>query len=73
MTFADDFLDEDKGLDGDYPSAFGVTFTPMVIGIVLGIFGLVGAGYIYTKVASEARTKYQAIKTQLDQKQGQCP
>lgn len=71
MTFADDFLEEDKDLDGDYPTAFGITFTPMIIGIVLAIFGIAGAVYIYMNMASEANTKYQGVKSQLDEKQAQ--
>lgn len=69
MTFAEDLLDEEKGLDGDYPTAFGITFTPMVIGISLGILGIVGAGYIHMNMTKDAKTKYQETKTQLDQKQ----
>lgn len=71
MTFADDFLEEDKDLADDYPSAFGITFTPMVIGIALAIFGIAGAIYIYMNLSTEARTQYQGIKAQLDEKQAQ--
>ena len=69
MTYADDFLEEDGSLEDDYPTAFGITFTPMVIGIALAVLGLVGAGYIYMNMASEARTQYQGVKSQLDEKQ----
>ena len=69
MTFAEDFLDEEKGLEGDYPTAFGITFTPMVIGIALGILGIVGFGYIQMNITSKAKTKYKGVQTQLDQKQ----
>lgn len=71
MTFADDFLDEEKGLQGDYPSAFGITFTPIVTGIALTVMGVVGAVYIYMNTATAAREAYQGVKTQLDEKQGQ--
>lgn len=70
MTFADDFLEE-QGLESDYPTAFGVTFTPIVIGITLTVAGLVGAGYIYSKFAGAAREQYQGVQAQLDQKQAQ--
>lgn len=69
MTFAEDLLDEEKGLDGDYPTAFGITFTPMVIGISLGILGIVGFGYIQLNTTNAAKAKFQETKTQLDQKQ----
>jgi type IV pilus assembly protein PilO len=71
MTYADDFLDEEKGLEGDYPSAFGITFTPIVIGIALAVAGVVGAVYIYMNTATPAREAYQGVKTQLDEKQAQ--
>ena len=71
MTFADDFLEEDKDLEDNYPSAFGITFTPIVMGIALAIFGIAGAIYIYMNMSTEARTEYQGIKTQLDEKQAQ--
>ncbi len=69
MTFAEDLLDEGKGLEEDYPTAFGITFTPMVIGISLGILGIVGAGYIHMNITKAAETKYKEVQTQLDQKQ----
>ena len=70
MTFADDFLEEQE-LAGDYPTAFGITFTPPVIGIACAIFGLVGAGYIHTQFTSAAKQKYQEVQTQLNEKQAQ--
>ena len=70
MTFADDFLEEQE-LAGDYPTAFGITFTPPVIGITCAIFGLVGAGYIHTQFTSAAKQKYQEVQTQLNEKQAQ--
>ncbi len=70
MTFAEDFLDE-KGLEEDYPSAFGITFTPTIIGIVLAIVGIVGTGYIYMKMVKPTQEKYQQLKTQKEQVQAQ--
>ena len=71
MTFAGNSIQEDKGLEDDYPSAFGITFTPMVTGIALAIFGIAGAIYIYLNISSGAREEYRGIKTQLDEKQAQ--
>ena len=71
MTFAGNSIEEDKGLEEDYPSAFGITFTPIVIGIALAIFGIAGAIYIYLNISSGAREEYRGIKTQLDEKQAQ--
>jgi cell fate (sporulation/competence/biofilm development) regulator YlbF (YheA/YmcA/DUF963 family) len=73
MTFADDFVSKESGSEAEYPSAFGITFTPIVSGIALAVLGLVGAAYLFTsKVApvkakyQEAQTKQQEIQTQLD-------
>ena len=70
MTFANDFI-EDKSLDDDYPSAFGITFTPMVCCIGLSVLGVVGAGYIYLNMVAPAQKASKTLKTQLQQKQTQ--
>lgn len=70
MTLSGDFLDE-KELEADYPSAFGITFTPKVTGIALGVLGIVGAGYIYLNMVAPARTKYQEVRDRQEQTQGQ--
>lgn len=70
MTFAEDFIDE-KGLEEDYPSAFGITFTPTIIGIVLAVVGIVGAGYMYVKMVKPTQAKYQQLKTKKEQVQAQ--
>ncbi|WP_036482895.1 hypothetical protein [Myxosarcina sp. GI1] len=70
MTLTGDFLDE-KELEADYPSAFGITFTPQVSGIALAILGIVGAGYIYFNMVAPARAKYQEVLTQEQQTAGQ--
>ncbi|GAB4526242.1 MAG: hypothetical protein Tsb0014_06300 [Pleurocapsa sp.] len=73
MTFVED-LTVDKDLESDYPSAFGITFTPMVSGIALAVVGIVGAGYIFMNMVLPAReqykqatTKKQEVETQLNQ------
>lgn len=68
MTFSDDFLDESKGLDDDYPSAFGITFTPIVSGTALAIVGIVGAGYIFMNMVAPAQEGYKSIKQQQEEK-----
>jgi Tfp pilus assembly protein PilO len=69
----DDF---DSG--SNYPSAFGITFTPQVSGIAAGVSGLLLAGYlIWSQVLpaasslSELQTKKQEQETKIEQFKGQ--
>ena len=71
MTFANDFIDGDQSLDDDYPSAFGITFTPVVSCILLSVLGIVGAGYIYLNMIAPAQKTSNQLKTQLKEKQAQ--
>lgn len=72
MTLADDFISEDSSeLAADYPSAFGITFTPTVSGIALAVLGIVGAGYIFMNMVKPALESYQQVKSQQQEKQGQ--
>ncbi|HEY9769366.1 MAG TPA: hypothetical protein V6C71_12875 [Coleofasciculaceae cyanobacterium] len=73
MTFADDFATE-KSLAGDYPSAFGITFTPKVSGIAIAVAGITLAAYGLInyvnpaqKTYDEAATKKQELQVQLSQ------
>ena len=70
MTFAENFLEE-KGLEEDYPSAFGITFTPTVMGIALAVVGIVGAAYMFIKMVKPVQAKYQQLETQKEQVQTQ--
>jgi len=47
FTTTDDFGDEgDFGAEGDYPEVFGLTFTPKVMGISIGVLGLLIAAFL---------------------------
>ncbi len=50
MTFAEEFVpienEEELGEDSGYPEAFGITFTPMVGGIAIGVLGILVAAYL---------------------------
>ncbi|NES74023.1 MAG: hypothetical protein F6K24_56985, partial [Okeania sp. SIO2D1] len=53
MTFADaeEFIPEGEEQQPDYPQAFGVTFTPTVSGVLVGVLGFGVAAYLaYTFV-----------------------
>lgn len=73
MTYADqDFLPvEGQEETPNYPSAFGITFTPRVSGIVIGLLGLVGAVYLLVNVVQPAWQQNQELRQQKEQKQAQ--
>jgi hypothetical protein len=55
----------------EYPTAFGITFTPQIIGIGLAVVGLLAAGYVIFSFFMPAWTTYQTSrgerKDRLDQ------
>jgi type IV pilus assembly protein PilO len=71
MTFADDFATEEKSLAGDYPSAFGITFTPKVTGIAIAVAGCALAVYGFINFVSPAQKKYQEAIDNQQKLQGQ--
>ncbi|QNP28433.1 pilus assembly protein PilO [Cylindrospermopsis curvispora] len=50
-----------------YPVAFGITFTPMLTGIIIGILGLLGFGYIILNMLIPEFEKYNQLKTKIIQ------
>ncbi len=71
MTFADDFANDELGGESDYPSAFGITFTPLITGVALAVIGIVGAGYIFLNMVKPVQEKYQQAKTKQQETQAQ--
>lgn len=72
MTLAEDFLsDDEQSLDSDYPEVFGITFTPVIMGIALAVVGIAGAIYIYLNMVAPAKESYKQVQTQVAEKQGQ--
>ena len=71
MTFTEDFVPDDgQDLDGsEYPTAFGITFTPMVGGIICGIIGIVGAGYLLMTQVLPAQQSYKQLLTTKQEKE----
>lgn len=73
MTYADDEFMAVEGQDEgpSYPTAFGITFTPRVGGIVVGVAGLLGAVYLAMNAVQPAWERYQALDNEVKTKQGQ--
>ena len=71
MTFTEEFNTQTEEFDtgGGYPTAFGITFTPQVTGIALGVLGLVGAGYVLSTFFLPAWDEFQKIKADETTKQ----
>ncbi len=71
MTFADDFANDELGGESEYPSAFGITFTPLIMGVALAVVGIVGAVYIFLNMVKPVQEKYQQTKTKQQEVQAQ--
>lgn len=73
MTYADqEFIPvEGQEEEPNYPTAFGITFTPKVSGISLAVLGLVGAVYLAINFVQPVWEQYQTLKTDLETKQAQ--
>lgn len=71
MTLSDDFApmeEEEQEEQSPYPSAFGITFSPMIIGILLGIVGLGGAIAMFIYLIQPAMTELNELETQVNSK-----
>jgi type IV pilus assembly protein PilO len=73
MTYADDEFMAVEGQDDgpSYPTAFGITFTPRVGGIIVGVAGLLGAVYLAVNAVQPAWERYQALDNEVKTRQGQ--
>ncbi|MDJ0730037.1 MAG: pilus assembly protein [Crocosphaera sp.] len=76
MTFSEEFNSTQTDADFDdlgssYPTAFGITFTPQVSGIGLGLLGLVGSIYVGLNFVKPAYENYTELRTTEAEKQGQ--
>lgn len=71
MTFADDFANDNQLMEGDYPSAFGITFTPNVLGVVIAVAGMTLAAYGFIQYVKPAQDQYQQSIAQKQQLEAQ--
>ena len=70
MTFADDFA-TDELLEDEYPSAFGITFTPLIMGVAIAVAGITLAVYGFMKYVKPAQEELQQTVTQKQELQAQ--
>ncbi len=71
MTYVpDDFMDDQEEAPS-YPTAFGITFTPKVGGIIFAVLGLLGAAYLAVNVVQPAWEDYQKLEAEVADKNNQ--
>ncbi|MDF5709015.1 MAG: pilus assembly protein PilO [Nostoc sp. S4] len=76
MTLSDDlnFAEQAGEFDAQtpaYPVVFGIAFTPKIIGILLGVIGIAGAGYILLNLLMPAWESYQQQQAKASELQAQ--
>lgn len=72
MTLSGDFIPEDTGVQEaapEYPTAFGITLTPTVIGIILALVGLGGALYLFLNVLQPALQRRSELAAEVRSKE----
>jgi Tfp pilus assembly protein PilN len=57
--------------ESQYITAFGITFTPTVLGIICGVAGLLGALYIFSTMILPQQETNQQLKTDKETKEAQ--
>ncbi|MEL6931190.1 MAG: type II and III secretion system protein [Cyanobacteria bacterium J06600_6] len=71
MTFADDFSSDGQLLEDDYPSAFGITFTPAIMGVAIAVAGITLSIYGFVKYVQPAQQTYEQTVTKKETLQSQ--
>lgn len=72
MSMSGDFMPGgDYESTPNYPSAFGITFTPMVSGIGLGLLGLAAAVFAWLNFVDPLRVETETLQTSVDAKEKQ--
>lgn len=76
MTFtttSDEFnpQDGDFGESSDYPQAFGITFTPTITGVAIGVSGFLIAGYLFWTQVLPVWSELSELNNQKQEKQAQ--
>lgn len=73
MTFSDELPPEEQLEEewGGYPEAFGITFTPLVGGIVFGVLGVITAIYLWFELVQPKQENYNELVSQREQLENQ--
>lgn len=73
FTTSDEFdpQDGDFGGSGEYPEAFGITFTPKITGIAIGVGGFLIAAYLFWSQAMPVLTELSELNNQKQEKEAQ--
>ncbi|GET43756.1 hypothetical protein [Microseira wollei] len=68
MAYADDAMIDGAEQNGgaQYPSAFGIEFTPKVTGILIGVVGLAGAAYLFMNFVQPVMQTNQTLIDEIN-------
>jgi type IV pilus assembly protein PilO len=68
MTFSERYSPDSTIQEPSYPSAFGITFTPSVSGIVLAVVGVAAAGWMALTFIGPKLSEMQELNNSISQK-----
>lgn len=74
MTYADEFSPLEEGGEDSaspYPTMFGITFTPMIGGVLFAVLGLGGAIYLLLNYVLPAWDSYKQLEAKVTDKRSQ--
>lgn len=73
FTTSDEFDPQDEGFgaEANYPTAFGITFTPKVSGIAIGVTGFLISVYLFSTQVMPVLGELSTLNQQKEEKQNQ--
>lgn len=73
MSMSGDFIppDADFNNEPNYPSAFGITFTPIISGLCFGVLGIGLAAFVWMTFVEPLRLETEALDAKVKQKEAQ--
>jgi type IV pilus assembly protein PilO len=71
MTVSGDFIPEENGVQEapEYPTAFGIPLSPVVIGVIVGVLGLAAALFLVVRLLQPALQERSQLAAELRGKQ----
>ncbi len=66
-----DFTEEGQEEAPSYPTAFGITFTPQISGILIAVLGIAGAAYLGVTFVQPLWEAYNASQAEIKEKEQQ--